>query len=68
MKVLMVLAEAFGRDTGNLIINRTSFPRLRKLFRQVRHTEIQQIFNLKDYQELMLHSDGKLLPVLTGCN
>ena len=64
--ILIAAAEAFGHDTKNLAINRTSFHRLRKKFREARHSEIQQKFNLSDCQELVLHSDGKLLPDLTG--
>lgn len=64
--ILMAAAEAFGRDTENLVVNRTSFQRLRKKFRDSRHTEIQHKFNLNNCQELVLHWDGKLLPALTG--
>lgn len=64
--ILMAAAEAFGHDTENLVINRTSFQRLRKQFRKTRYTEIQRKFNLNDCQELVLHWDGKLLPTLTG--
>ena len=34
--ILMAAAEAFGRDTENLVINCTSFKRLRKQFREAR--------------------------------
>lgn len=64
--ILMAAAQAFRRNTENLVINRTSFQRLRKQFREARYTEIQHKFNLKDCQELVLHWDGKLLPALTG--
>ena len=53
--ILMAAAEAFGCDTENIVINRTSFQRLRKKFREARHSEIQQNFNLNDCQELVLH-------------
>ena len=62
----MAAAEAFGHKTENLVINRTSLQRLRKQFREARHTEFQQKFDLNDCQELVLHWDGKLLPALTG--
>ena len=62
----MAAAEAFGCDAENLVINRTSFQRLRKKFREARHSKIQQNFNLNDCQELVQHWDGKLLPALTG--
>ena len=64
--ILMAAADSFGCDTENLVINRTSFQRLRKKFREARHSEIQQNFNLNDCQELVLHWDGKLPPALTG--
>lgn len=44
--ILMAAAEAFGLDTENLVINRTSFQNLRKKFREARYTEIQNKFNL----------------------
>jgi hypothetical protein len=40
---LMAAAEAFGRDTENLVINRTSFQRLRKKFREARQENSAQI-------------------------
>ena len=52
------MAAAEACDTENLVI--------RKKFREARHSEIQQNFNLNDCQELALHWDGKLLPALTG--
>ena len=52
------MAAAEACDTENLVI--------RKKFRETRHSEIQQNFNLNDCQELVLHWDGKLLPALTG--
>jgi hypothetical protein len=64
--IIIAAAEAFGRDTENLIINRTSFQRLRNKFREERHTEIQHKFRMNDCKELVLHWDGKLLPALTG--
>ena len=62
----MAAAEALGYDTDKLVINRTSFQRLRHEFREARHKEIQQQFNLNDCQELLLHWDEKMLPALTG--
>ena len=62
----MAAAEAFGHDTENPVINLTFFQRLMKKFREERHSEIQQKFNLSDCQELVLHWDGKLLLDLTG--
>lgn len=38
--ILMVTAEAFGQETENLIINRTSLERQRTKFREARHEEI----------------------------
>lgn len=64
--ILIAAAEAFERDTKNLIINRTSFQRMRKKFREERHAEIKQQFIHNNCQEFVLHWDGKLLPALTG--
>ena len=56
--ILIAAADAFGRDTENLVINQTSFQRLRKNFTEERHSEKHQKFNLSDCQELVLHWDG----------
>ena len=57
----MAAAEAFGYDTENLVINCTSFQRLRKKFREARYSEIQQNFNLNDCQELVLTGDAEVI-------
>ena len=64
--ILIAAAVAFWRDTENLVINQTSFQRLKKICIEARHSEIQQKFNLSNCPELVLHWDGKLLPDLTG--
>lgn len=64
--ILMAAAEALGHDAENLVINRSSFQRLRKQFRETRYKDIQENFHLKDCMQLVLHWDGKLLPALKG--
>lgn len=65
--ILTACVKVFICDTENLVINLTSFQRLRKkILREARHTEIQLKFNLNNCQELVLNWDGKLLPAFTG--
>lgn len=53
----MAAAEDFGRDTVNLVINRTSFQRPIKQFREARHKKRQKKNIVNDCQELVLHWD-----------
>lgn len=64
--ILMAAAESFGQNVENLVLNRSSIYRLRKKFRNERHTEIQKNFKLATCEKLVVHWDGKLLPQLTG--
>lgn len=45
--MLLAAAEAFGGDTENLVINQTSFQRLKKILEK-RNTKIQHKFNLNE--------------------
>ena len=50
--ILMTAAEALGLDTGNLA---SSFQHLRTKFREAKHKEIQDKFEVTDCRELVLH-------------
>ena len=64
--MLMIGAEAFERDIENLVINHFSLKRLRKEFREAKHTEIQYIIKQNDFLKLVLNWDGNMLTALEG--
>lgn len=66
VRLLMAAAEAFNYNTKDLIINRSSFGRRRKEFREKRQAEITLKFNQTPCNNLVLHWDSKLLPGLCG--
>lgn len=64
--LLVAAAEAFGQDSKDFVINRSSIRRCRERLRRERAETIQQQFGSFELQAVVVHWDGKLLPAVTG--
>ncbi|KAL4104515.1 hypothetical protein QTP88_019810 [Uroleucon formosanum] len=63
--ILLAIAESFGININELIINRTSVNSIRQRFRKNRIEALRVNFNPSQIGPCVVHWDGKLLPSLS---